>query len=94
MQIRSKTTQACLGINPIFLETVFHSDRASRVTVKNLPAMQETLIRFLGLEVSLEEGIGYPLQYSQASLVAQLVKNLPAIRMLFLKQCLSMENQA
>ena len=59
MQIRSKTTQACLGINPIFLETVYHSDRASRVTVKNLPAMQETLIRFLGLEVSLEEGIGF-----------------------------------
>ena len=26
------------------------------------------------------EGIGYPLQYSWASLVAQLVKNLPAIR--------------
>ena len=25
------------------------------------------------------EGIGYPLQYSQASLVAQLVKNLPAM---------------
>ena len=27
---------------------------------------------------SPEEGIGYPLQYSWASLVAQLVKNLPA----------------
>ena len=26
------------------------------------------------------EGKGYPLQYSQASLVAQLVKNLPASR--------------
>ena len=26
------------------------------------------------------EGAGYPLQYSWASLVAQLVKNLPAIR--------------
>ena len=26
------------------------------------------------------EGIGYPLQYSWASLVAQLVKNLPAVR--------------
>ena len=25
------------------------------------------------------EGIGYPLQYSRASLVAQLVKNLPAM---------------
>ena len=28
---------------------------------------------------STGEGIGYPLQYSQASLVAQLVKNLPAM---------------
>ena len=26
------------------------------------------------------EGIGYPLQYAWASLVAQLVKNLPAIK--------------
>ena len=26
------------------------------------------------------EGIGYPLQYSWVSLVAQLVKNLPAMR--------------
>ena len=29
---------------------------------------------------SAGEGIGYPLQYSQASLVAQLVKNLPAMQ--------------
>ena len=29
---------------------------------------------------STGEGIGYPLQYSWASLVAQLVKNLPAKR--------------
>ena len=28
---------------------------------------------------STEEGIGYPLQYSWASLVAQMVKNLPAM---------------
>ena len=27
---------------------------------------------------SIEEGIGYPLQHSWASLVAQLLKNLPA----------------
>ena len=44
--------------------------------VKN-PAMQETPVRFLGLEDLLEKG-GYPLQYSWASLVAQLIKNLPA----------------
>ena len=33
-----------------------------------------------GLGRSAGEGIGYPLQYSWASLVAQLVKNLPAMR--------------
>ena len=32
-----------------------------------------------GLGSSPGEGIGYPLQYSWASLVAQLVKNLPAM---------------
>ena len=32
-----------------------------------------------GLGRSAGEGIGYPLQYSCASLVAQLVKNLPAM---------------
>ena len=33
-----------------------------------------------GLGRSSGKGIGYPLQYSQASLVAQMVKNLPAIQ--------------
>ena len=37
--------------------------------------MQETLVHFLGWEVPLEKG--YPLQYSWASLVDQLVKNPP-----------------
>ena len=46
--------------------------------VKYPPAMQETLVQFLS-ERSAREGIGYPLQYSWASLVAQLVKNLPAM---------------
>ena len=32
-----------------------------------------------GLGRSTGEGIGYPLQYSWASLVAQMVKNLPAM---------------
>ena len=32
-----------------------------------------------GLRRSAAEGIGYPLQYSWASLMAQLVKNLPAM---------------
>ena len=34
----------------------------------------------LGLGRSPGERIGYPLQYSQASIVAQLVKNPPAMR--------------
>ena len=33
-----------------------------------------------GSDKPTEEGIGYPLQYSWASLVAQLVKNPPAMR--------------
>ena len=33
-----------------------------------------------GLVRSAGEGIGYPLQYSWASLVAQLVKNLPVVQ--------------
>ena len=33
-----------------------------------------------GLERSPGEGIGYPLQYSRASLAAQLVKNLPVMQ--------------
>ena len=32
-----------------------------------------------GSERSAGEGVGYPLQYSWASLLAQLVKNLPAM---------------
>ena len=47
---------------------------------KNPPAMQETLVLFLGQEDRLEKGqTGYPLQYSWASLVVQMVKNLPAM---------------
>ena len=34
----------------------------------------------LGSVRSLGEGIGHPLQYSWASLVAQLAKNLPAMQ--------------
>ena len=46
--------------------------------VKNLPAMQIGSIP--GLGSSPGEGIGYAFQYSWASLVVQLVKNLPARR--------------
>ena len=41
--------------------------------------MQETHVRFPGSGRSPGKGIGYPLQYSWASLVAQMVKNLPAM---------------
>ena len=56
--------------------------RASLVAqlVKNLPAMQETLVRSIpGSGRSAGEGIGYPVQYSWASLVAQTVKNPPVM---------------
>ena len=33
-------------------------------TVKNLPAMQETGVQFLGQEDPLEEGMSHPLHYS------------------------------
>ena len=45
--------------------------------VKNPPAMQGTLLQFLGWEDHPGEGIGYPLQYSCDTLVTQLVKNRP-----------------
>ena len=48
---------------------------------------------------SAEEGIGYPFQYSWASLVAQLVKNLPAMQETWVRslgwdplQCSGLEN--
>ena len=46
--------------------------------VKNPPAMQETPVQFLGREDPLEKG--YPIQYSWASLVSQMVKNLSIVR--------------
>ena len=49
--------------------------------VKNLPATWETWVQSLGWEDPLEkEAIGYPPQYSWASLVDQLVNNRPAMR--------------
>ena len=46
--------------------------------IKNLPAMHKTWFDpWVGKIPG--EGIGYPLQYSLASLVAQRVKNPPAM---------------
>ena len=47
---------------------------------KESPAIQETPVGFVDQEDPLEKGIGYPLQYSWTSLVAQLVKNLHAVQ--------------
>ena len=41
--------------------------------------MQETPVQFLGWGVPPGERIGYPLQDSWASLVAQMVKDQPAV---------------
>ena len=46
--------------------------------VKNLPAVQETPVRFLGREEPLEKGQATPVLW--ASLMAQTVKNLPAMQ--------------
>ena len=46
--------------------------------VKDLPAIQETGL-IPGSGRTLGEEIGYSLQYSWASFVAQLIKNLPAM---------------
>ena len=61
-----------------FVKKSFESDWVSMTAqlVKNLPAMQETLVQFLGLEDLLLKGWATQFQYSWASLVAQLVKNL------------------
>ena len=47
--------------------------------VKSLPVMQ-TLVPCLGREDPPGEGTGSPLQYSWVFLVAQLVKNPPAMQ--------------
>ena len=48
--------------------------------VNNPLAMNETPFQFSGSGRSTGEEIGYPLQYSWASLVSQLAKNPPAVR--------------
>ena len=42
--------------------------------------MQETQVRFLGLEGPLENGMAIHSRMLRASLVAQMVKNLPAVQ--------------
>ena len=56
-------------------------DRASRISSvgKESACNAEDSSSIPGSGRSLAEGIGYPLQYTWSSLVAQLVKNPPAI---------------
>ena len=72
-----------MGFNDFILNIYIHiiNKQAFLVAqlVKNLPAMQETLVQILGWEDSFGEGIGYILQYSWTSLVAQTVMNTPAM---------------
>ena len=49
-------------------------------TVKNAPAVQETLVQSLGQKDHLEKGMATHSSYSWASLVAQTVKNLPVMQ--------------
>ena len=49
------------------------------LVVKSLPANAGDMGSVPGSGRSTGEGIGYPLQYSWASLMVQLIKNLPAM---------------
>ena len=57
--------------------TILYSKKKKKRKKKNPPAMRYSS-SIPGLGRSTGEGIGYSLQYSWASLVAQLVKNPPA----------------
>ena len=65
----------CPLLSPNMLKLMFPGSSISKESTHN--AADPVWIRGWGRFA--REGIGYPLQYSWASLVAQLVKNLPAI---------------
>ena len=68
-------TKTCFNIYKLcYLSTVTISSSAGKESACN--AADPSSIPGLGR--SAGEGIGYPLQYSWVSLVAQLIKNLPA----------------
>ena len=69
-----------------FLAVIWHlKNRESGVGFSDGSAGKESTCnagdpdRILGSGISPKEGTGHPLQYSWASQVAQLVKNLPAM---------------
>ena len=57
-----------------------HGDYQAALMIKNPPANAGDPDSIPGLGRSTGEGIGYPLQYSWASLLAHMVKNLPAMQ--------------
>ena len=65
----------------------FHGSSAGKESTCNA----EDLSSISGLRRSAGKGIGYPLQYSWASLVAQLVKNPPEMQETWV-QSLSWDN--
>ena len=65
-------------VNTLLLIVIIHSCNSSVGKESACNARDPGLIPGSGR--SAGEGIGYPLQYSWASLVAQLVKNLPAMQ--------------
>ena len=53
--------------------------------MKNPTEMLQTPVRVLGWEDPPGKGLGYPLQYSWAFLVAQLVRNLPTLKEIWIQ---------
>ena len=76
--ISAKSGQGCFFVNRVDLEVCMGSPSSSAGKESTGNAGDLSLIPGSGR--SSGEGIGYPLQYSWASLEAQLVKNLPAVR--------------
>ena len=63
------TNSTDMNLSKLWEIVGFPGSSAGKESTGNIP----------GLGKSTEEGIDYPLQYSWASLVAQLVKNPPAM---------------
>ena len=88
--LKSNTTNVLLSIFPlIFIKLNYQGFPDSSVGKESAWNAGDSG-SIPGLGRSAEEGIGYPLQYSWASLVAQLEKNLPAVQTWV--QSLSWEN--
>ena len=81
LSVRQRATRLRLDLNSFFLK--FRFSLLSFSVASSLSKILEFLLPFnylLKSARSAGEGIGYPLQCSGTSLVAQLVKNLPAMQ--------------